>query len=520
LTWQAAEGWHFRRFVSDIDGAPQDYLLYLPDKPVKPLATVVILPPKMETPRPLLESAHLFDWERFDRVRLLARRYGLAIADVYGRGNTPDAPIGENDALEALRDMERDFPVDRQRLYLFGNCAGSPRALRLAAHFPDLFAGVATYRAERLSGSTDSAEPATRWWSELNSPESLAPSLAHVPVLFIHGDVDTEFPLTQARADCQRMRDHGCPAEFQALLGGWHNGGTDPETLAFPFFARQRRRDSTAQVRLSALRLKYADAGPLRFDQSDDTSAVMQGEAKLESGRIIVRTQNVEALTLRPNRFGIPSLDRIPVDWNGKRGVAVMEGGTGEVRIGSTPPERTKRASLEGPIAEAFAGPFEIVVGRGGDVLAQKSARAAAAALASTWKSTFFASCRVREENDLSDNDLRNYHIVFVGKPSRNGRFSNMPSQLPISYGGRLSIAGKEYDGDGLVFAVLQPNPLNPNRYLVVIDSTATNWTLHETDFSRSGCYDFAVWNAHGEMVDSALLDREWKKAVEFPQLQ
>ena len=455
LAWQAAEGWHFRRFLSDIDGSYQDYLLYLPDKPVKPMSTVIILPPKVETPRRFLESALLFDWERLDRIGLLAKHYGLALALISGRGNSSDAPIGESDVLEGLRDMERDFPLDRHRLYLFGNCAGSPRALRLAAHFPDLFAGVATYRAEGLSG-TDAEQPATRWWSELNSPENLAPSLSNMPVLFIHGDLDPEYPLTEARTGWKRMRERGCLADFQVLIGGKHSGGSDPETLAFPFLIRQYRPDSASQVRLAASRLKYADAGALRFDQSGDASALMEGEARLEEGRLVLHTQNVDALTLRPSRFGIPSLGRIPVDWNGQRSVALLDGSAGETRIGSPLAARVKSGSLEGPIADAFAGPFEIVVGHGGDALAQHSARSVAAALRSTWKSVFFTSCRIREENQVSDNDVRNYHVIFVGEPLRSGRFAGIPSQVPVSYDqGRLSLAGREYNADGLSFAVI-----------------------------------------------------------------
>ncbi len=516
LAWQAAEGWHFRRFLSEIDGSYQDYLLYFPAKPANPIATVIIMPPKEQTPRRFLESALLFDWERLDRIGQLAKRHGLALALICGRGNSSDAPIGESDVLEGLGDMQRDFQLDPHRLYLFGNCAGAPRALRLAAHFPGLFAGVATYRAEGLSGA-DAPRPATRWWSELNSPESLAPSLSNVPVLFTHGDLDPEYPLTQAREGWQRMRDRGCPADFQVLVGGKHSGGSDPETLAFPFFARQYRRDSASKVRAAASRLKYADTGPLRFDGANDVSSIMEGEARLESGRLILRTQNVEALTLRPNRFGIPSFGGIPVDWNGQRGVPVRDGSAGEVRIGPASAAGTKCASLEGPIADAFSGSFEIVVGHGGDALAQKSARSAAAALLSTWKSVFFGSCRLREEDQVSDSDIRKHHLIFVGKPSRGGRFSRVPSQLPISYGnGRLSVAGKEYVGEGLSFAILQPNPLNPGRYIVVIDSTANSWTLSETDFAHSGYFDFAVWDKAGETIASGLLDREWKKAVDF----
>lgn len=520
LEWQAAEGWHFRRFISDIDGSPQDYLLYLPGKPISPIATVVIMPPKVDTPRPFLENALLTDSERLDRIARLAKSSSLALVLVNGRGNSHDAPIGESDVFEALRDIERDFPVDSHRLYLFGNCAGAPRALRLAAHHPGVFAAVATYRTEP-GAAASAASPAARWWSELNRPENVAPSLSNVPVLMIHGDADLEYPLEQAREVWNRMRERGTMADFQVLAGGKHSGGNDPETLAFPFFKRQYLRDSLPRLRLAASRLKYADAGPLRLDESEDVSLLMEAEARFDSGRLTIGSRNVDALTLRPGRFGIPSLARIPVDWNGQRAVIVMNGNAGEVRIGRPSLARGKRAFLEGPIADVFAGPFEIVIGHGGDTAAQKSARSVAAALKSTWQKVFFSSCRVREESQVSDAELQAYHIVFVGKPARKGRFDGILSGLPLSSGNRrLSVAGRDYTGDGLSYAVLQPNPLNPDSYIIVIDSTASNWTLTETDLSHSAYYDFAVWNKSGEMIDSGLMDREWKNSVAFSPIE
>jgi predicted esterase len=95
-----------------------------------------------------------------------------------GQRASKPAPI-LGDILALIDELVRTLPVDRSRIYLVGFSMGAGTALQALLARPQMFAGVVAF----------SAIPPDR---------TLAPAIAQVPVMLIHGDVD---PLTEIGPD-------------------------------------------------------------------------------------------------------------------------------------------------------------------------------------------------------------------------------------------------------------------------------------------------------------------------------
>ncbi len=141
-------GFHLREYQSAIDHTTQYFLYYVPRTRAANMPLVIEMPYVVRSERPFLESALAIGWPKaLDDLKRAADKSGLSVAVIYGRGAVSDAPIGEADAFEAINDILSHYSIDRQKIYLFGTSAGGYRALMLAEHYPDVFAGVGVYGA-------------------------------------------------------------------------------------------------------------------------------------------------------------------------------------------------------------------------------------------------------------------------------------------------------------------------------------------------------------------------------------
>ncbi len=118
-----------------------------------------------------------------------ADRRGYIVATPLGRGDYFYRGPGDLDVLEVIRDVQRRYRVDRDRIYLMGHSMGGYGTNNVATRHPDLFAAVAPAQG------TDSIE--------------LAPNLRHVPWFEMSSD-----------AGSRRRRDRRAQALRRAVRGG------------------------------------------------------------------------------------------------------------------------------------------------------------------------------------------------------------------------------------------------------------------------------------------------------------
>ena len=136
-------GTAIRGFKASSDGTVRPYLIYLPENYTS------------EQSVPLLVTLNPAATDEPDTLNVYFD-YGLAeYADAEGfvvmcLNGRPEAGWDElaiHDALDALKIVQSHFPIDADRIYLFGAGSGGNGAYKLGLQHPDLFAAMAVAEA-------------------------------------------------------------------------------------------------------------------------------------------------------------------------------------------------------------------------------------------------------------------------------------------------------------------------------------------------------------------------------------
>jgi hypothetical protein len=138
-------GLHIRGFRSQIDDSIQAYRLFVPGPLARPAAgwpLVIMLAPVPEASRPFLASVFIAEHSEAEHLSAVAARYGLAILWSGYRTLPTGAPCEMTHLDETISEVERDYSIDRQRLYLVGECTGGAVATMASVHWPRRFAAI------------------------------------------------------------------------------------------------------------------------------------------------------------------------------------------------------------------------------------------------------------------------------------------------------------------------------------------------------------------------------------------
>jgi poly(3-hydroxybutyrate) depolymerase len=182
----------------DSGGQPRTYYLYVPDNPQqRPLPVLVLLHGSGRDGKSLVDP-----WQP------LASKEGIILAG-------PDSRSGQgwgmrDDGPEFLRDLvetvKRVYPVDRNRIYLFGHSAGAIHALSMALLESEYFAAVAVHAGVVAQHAAPYMERATR----------------KTPIRMWVGTKDKLFPLEPVRATRDALNNHGFNVELVEIKGHTH----------------------------------------------------------------------------------------------------------------------------------------------------------------------------------------------------------------------------------------------------------------------------------------------------------
>jgi hypothetical protein len=138
------------------------------------------------------------------------------------------------------------------------------------------------------------------------------------------------------------------------------------------------------------------------------------------------------------------------------------------------------------------------------------------------WARYYRGLLPVKNDTDITDDDIAGRHLVLFGDPSSNSLIAQVLDGLPLAWTKeRIVLAGKTYRSDEHVPALIYPSPLSVNHYVVL----NTGHTFHATDFEGTNALlfprlgDYAILKpqpnerdaAAGEVVTAGLFDDFWR---------
>lgn len=545
--WTTSTGLVVRGYVSKIDGSVQPYGLVVP-----------------ASFRP--NEAHKFRldaWfhgrgETLTELDFINGRQGSPgqfvpdnafVLHLYGRYCNANKFAGEIDLFEALENVRQQYPIDENRLIVRGFSMGGAACWQFAVHYAGLWAAAAPG-----AGFSETPEFLRVFQKETLKPTwyerklwhwydctDYAINLFNCPTVAYSGEIDSQKQAADIMAEA--LAKEGI--ELTHLIGPQTSHRYHPETKTelnrrIDSIAAQGRNPVPKKIRFTTWTLRYNTMRWVTIDALEEHWERARVDADIVDDHTIrVVTRNVTEMTL-----AMPA-GLCPLDVS-VRPIVVMDGQPisaaqvssdrswtarfrkvrdswqavdGDLRDGGL----RKRHGLQGPIDDAFMDSFLMVTPTGHAMNEDVGAWTASEQEHAVrhWRSQFRGEARVKKDIEITDDDIARHNLVLWGDPQSNVLLSMIADRLPIRWDAHgVHTADAIYPPGRYVPVLIYPNPLNPNRYVVL----NSGFTFREYDYLNNARQvaklpDWAVIDlsvpvssqAPGGIANAGFFDERWQ---------
>ncbi len=183
----------------------------------------------------------------------------------------------------------------------------------------------------------------------------------------------------------------------------------------------------------------------------------------------------------------------------------------------------SKRPDVCGPIDHAFMSHFLFVKPTGKPLNETVGAwtKSELAHATDFWRKVFRGDAPVKGDCAITDEDIANSNLVLWGDPSSNAVLAKLLPKLPLKWDARtLEFRGYKLDAAHHAPVLIIPNPLNPQRY-VVLNSGVTfrEQALLNNSDQTPKLPDWAIIDLRtppgpqwpGLVFDAGFFDEQWR---------
>ena len=430
--------------------------------------------------------------------------------DVFGRTDNAYRWSGETDVFEAIADVSRRYRIDSKRVTLWGFSMGGAGAWHLGVHHPSKWSSVGPgagfvdfYKYQK---QTELLPAHQHRGLHIYDSIDYALNMFNVPFCTYGGELDAQ--LVASTKMIERGKELGVDAKLLIGPGMGHKFHPDSykEFMAF-HVARSTvgrpRFPGRKQIRFVTWTLKYNQCEWLTIEEMVKPYEETLTEGGLgDDGVLRLTTKNVAALKIARDIADNVELDGVSLPLRSAADELlpnVYFEKTGEewsvlsyedsVSFGDNPGIH-KRRNLQGPIDDAFMEPFVCVRGTG-DAWAEETQTRADATL-QLFEKEFDKWLRGRvpviTDKQVTDEQIANSNLVLFGDPGSNAVMARLIDKLPVRWTkDGFEVNGQTYDSKAHLLSMIFPNPLNPQRYVVI----NSGHTMHEKDFRASNSWLF-----------------------------
>jgi pimeloyl-ACP methyl ester carboxylesterase len=507
--WNTATGLVVRGYVSKLDGSVQPYGLVVPNS--------------YESTTP--HRFRLDVWchgrgETLSEVNFIRDRQlspgeftppNAFVLHPYGRYCNANKFAGEIDLFEALDHIKKHYPIDDDRLVMRGFSMGGAACWQFAVHYPGMW--VAAAPGAGFSETPDflkvfQNEAVQPTWYErklwhLYDCTDYALNLFNCPTVAYSGERDRQqqAALMMAKA----LEPEGIKLAHIIGARAGHNYTREAKAEI------NRRIDSIASAGRNPVPVKvYFTTWTLRYNRAHwveiDGLEQHWERARIEADLMgiqekcpQIRTANISAFTLvfPAGRFPFPEyLNRTPVvlidgdrletpkPLSDRSWTAHFEktGGRWKLAESANGIRLRKRHGLQGPIDDAFMDSFMMVrpTSTALNDHVGKWANTEMKHAIDHWRLQFRGNARVKDDRDITQADIDAHNLILWGDPTSNAILAKVVGKLPLNWNKeRVQIGERSYDASHHVPVLVYPNPLNPERYVVL----NSGFTFREYDY-------------------------------------
>lgn len=495
--WTTQKGLVVRGFRSRIDRTVQPYGLVIPESYTDVGKTRYRLDLWFHG-RGERSSESVFIAERMSRIGRFAPQDTIVLHP-YGRYSNAFKFAGEIDVLEALEHARRHYKIDNDRIAVRGFSMGGAGCWQMAVHYPDLF-----FAANPGAGFSETPEflrffqketlAPTRFerklWRMYDCP-GYVDNLFQLPVVAYSGELDIQ----KQAADIMETALARIDLKLTHVIGAETKHTIDPSSMKIieekmDRLAEVGRPKLPHELHFSTFTLKYNRMHWLTVTGLEQHWEQSNVKAKLipQSNKVELSANGVTSL-----RLSIPS-GRSPFRPDEPVSIAFPESNQ-EMIIASQPetdgswncelyseggkwqlgrPQKgtlRKQHDLQGPIDDAFMDSFIVVrpTGEPSQKLVGSWTKSELERLVAEWRRHFRGDAVVKDDIEITKQDLANHHLILFGDPQSNAMIRSVIEDLPIDWTDeQIRIGDQTFNAAYHVPAMIYPNPANPNRYVVL----------------------------------------------------
>jgi hypothetical protein len=545
--WTSAAGLVVRGYMSGIDGSVQPYGLVVPASYQANSAQAFRLDAWFHgRGENLSELNFIRDRQKSPGEFTPANAFVLHL---YGRYCNANKFAGEIDLFEALENVRKHYPIDENRIVIRGFSMGGAACWQFAVHYAGLWAAAAP--GAGFSETADflkvfqSEEVKPPWYEQklwhMYDCTDYAVNLFNCPAVAYSGEIDKQKQAADMMAAALRAEG----IELTHIIGPqtphrYHPQSKIEINRRIDSIVAKGRNPAPDKIRFTTWTLRYNQMFWLTVDGLEQhwERARVDAEIDYQANEVKAATKNVSALT-----FSIPA-GFYPLDVTRQTQVLIdgqrlsapsalsdrswtaqfQKVGNGW-KLAGAPADGAlhKRHGLQGPIDDAFMDSF-LMVRPTGQPLNEKIGSWSAGEQAHAiehWRRQFRGEVRVKDDTDITEADIAAHNLVLWGDPSSNKMLAKIADKLPIHWNAQeIRVGNKTYPTAHHVPIFIYPNPLNPQRYVVL----NSGFTFREYDYLNnarqiSKLPDYAVVDvnvpvssrAPGGIVEAGFFGEQWE---------
>ena len=543
MPWLAVSGAVVRGYRSRIDGSVQPYGLVIPPGTPnpgsrKPMRLDIWFHGRGET---LSELDFIQQRNNPKNLGEFAPSNAVVLHP-YGRYCNGSRFAGETDTFEAMADLQRDYPVDENRIVVRGFSLGGASVWHFASHHAGRWAAVApgagfsetadflkVFQREKLSPP---------WWEQklwrLHDSPDWVENYRYLPTVAYSGEIDGQ----KQAADVMAVAFKSAGMDLTHIIGPQTPHRYHPESKKqiselIDSYAATGREVLPKKVSFVTYTTRYNRMHWVQVDgiQQHWEKASVQGELVDHTAQI--KTAQVTALTLHlpvdvsinidgasfpaPPSSGARIQPRSFVsDGKGWRAKPASEEVRGRLTL-------TKHHGLQGPIDDAFMDSF-LVVRPTGTPLNEKIGawtQGELAHMTNHWRQQYRGNARVVDDSAVTREDIDHNNLILFGDPQSNRLLKQIAAQLPIPWSAEgVKEGSTNFVASTHALVCIAPNPLAPDHYVVL----NSGFTFREYDYLNNARQvpklpDYAIVDvskpvtsrAPGGIASAGFFDENWK---------
>ena len=483
--WRDAKGLVVRGYQSRIDGSVQPYGLVVPESyrpgDGKRYRLDIWLHGRDET---LTELK--FINERMTKVGEFAPA-DTFVLHPYGRYCNAFKFAGEIDVLEALGAVRENYAIDPARIVLRGFSMGGAGVWHLATHYADQWvcaapgAGFAETRRYLRVKPENVPEYERALWQWYDATD-YALNLFDCPPVAYSGELDKQRQAAEVMEEA--LLAEGLPMIH--LIGAKTEHKYQPETkrllsTVVDALAGRGKEMEPEEIRFTTRTLRYPKMHWFIALGLEKHWERADARGRLMSNRVKLSLTNVTSFALHLNPQ--TALRMREVEVNGTRvnienrpesatpDFIVLTKTNGAWAMGGALfATMTKGPGHQGPIDDAFMDAFVFVAPSTQGFHAETGAwvdRELKRAVYE-WRAQFRGDAPIMKVSEAADH-AENRNLVLWGDPQSNELIRKILPHLPLKWTAeQIEFGGKTYDAKSHVPLMIFPNPLNPERYVVL----------------------------------------------------